>query len=126
MGKFQGDMSSSTCQDDTFSAFYIIRNYRKTAKLKKQRELRKKKILKEKEIIKDIQKEEKDHLISHINRSMLDEDDVWNRVQDDIKVECDEECYTTENEGFIDKKIQKLRWEVIFSLGKVEKRPIFC
>ena len=116
---------SSTSQEDTLSPFYIIKDYRKTAKLKKQRELRKKKMIKEKEIIKEVEKEEKLHLISQINRSMLEEDYVWNRVQDDLKVECSEECYTTENEGVMDKKIKKLRWEVLFQLGNVEKRTIF-
>ena len=56
---------------------------------------------------------------------MLLEDDVWNRVQDEIKVECDEECYTTEHPEEIDRKMQKLRWEMIFNLGQVEKRSIF-
>ena len=62
--------------------FYIIKDYRKTAKLKKQREIRKQKIIQERELVVDLRKEEKQHLTEQINRSMLDEDDVWSRVQD--------------------------------------------
>jgi hypothetical protein len=116
---------SPISQEEGICPFYIIRDYRKTAKLKKQREWRKMKMNHEREAIKDMRKEEKKVLIEQINRSMLDEDDVWSRVQDGAQLECDEECYTTDHEASIDKKIQKLRWEVLFTLGPIDKKPLF-
>jgi hypothetical protein len=47
----------SSSQDDSQNPFYVIKDYRKTLKLRKQRELRKKKILKQKLYLKEVEKE---------------------------------------------------------------------
>lgn len=41
-------------KEESPTPFYIIRDYRKTIKLKKQRQLRKKRLLEQKELIKDV------------------------------------------------------------------------
>ncbi len=56
---------------------------------------------------------------------MLEEDNVWSKVQEEIKMESQEEGESTGLDGMINKKIQRLRWEVLFSLGTVEKQQIF-
>ena len=117
---------SMQAQDEAMFPFFIFKDYRKTLKLRKQRELRKKKMIKEREIIKEIKQEEKKMMIEQINRSMLDQDDVWSRVQSEVKIETAEECYTADNnEGNIDRKIQQLRMEVLFAIGTVNKKSIF-
>lgn len=77
---------STDCQEFT-PPFYIIRDHRKTIKLRQQRELRKKKMLTQKMAIVEAAREEKMNRIQHINRSMLEKDDVWNMVNEEIKIE---------------------------------------
>lgn len=79
--------------------FYIVRDYRKSLKLKKQRELRKRKIIQEKELIKDAKREEKSCLIQQINRSMFEEDHVWNQLQEDLFEDTPEVQESTGQEG---------------------------
>ena len=84
MGKHH--LHSKPNQEESPSPFIIIKDYRKTIKLKKQRELRKKRNSQEREIIKGLLKEEKKQITDQINRSMLEEDDVWSRVQEEVQV----------------------------------------
>ena len=58
---------------------------------------------------------------------MLDDDLTWNKIQEDIRVGCSEELYTNTNdhESDLSKRIQKLRWEVLFTLGSVQKQAVF-
>lgn len=64
-------------------------------------------------------------IIHEMNRSMLDDDFTWNRLHEDIKVGCSEEQCTNDYDTDITKRIQKLRWEVLFTLGSVQKQTIF-
>jgi len=63
--------------------------------LKRQRERRKLKHLKEKERINDIKIEEMNHINEQINRSMLEEDEIWSKIQGGIKLENNVECFST-------------------------------
>jgi|JI9StandDraft_1071089.scaffolds.fasta_scaffold747950_2 hypothetical protein len=117
MGKTKSQKEKAS--DDDPSPFYIIKDYRKSLKLKKQRELRKRKISQQKELLKDAKREEKSSIIQQINRSMLDEDHVWSQLQEELVPDTPEEQESTGQEGMLGKKIQRLRWEVLFTLGTV-------
>jgi hypothetical protein len=106
--------------------FYIVRDHRRALKLRRQRETRKKKAQKEREIELTAAREEKQSRIRQINKSMLEADDVWNLLNDDMKVDDSEQSFTHDVESNINKRIQQIRLEVLFTLHQVEKAPLFA
>jgi hypothetical protein len=69
--------SNSTGTSEFVVPFYIVRDYRKTCKLRKQRQLRKLKHLDMKRMLAEAAREIKMTQTQQINRSMLEEDEVW-------------------------------------------------
>jgi hypothetical protein len=57
--------------------FFVLHDYRKTAKLKKMREIRKKKIFAAKMMQRKSLDSKKMEKLERLNKSMLDEDNIW-------------------------------------------------
>jgi hypothetical protein len=70
-------------------------------------------------------REEKQSRIRQMNMSMLENDEVWNLINDDMKVEDSEQSFTHDVESGINKRIQQIRLEVLFTLNHIEKSPLF-
>jgi len=96
MGKLNSNGVGQPVKAESISPFYVVRDYRKTLKLKKQRDLRKMKIIQEKMMLREVEKNSKMTMIQEMNRSMLDDDFTWNKVQEDMKMGCSEEQYTND------------------------------
>jgi hypothetical protein len=125
MGKLLKTVEIHSVSEREFSPpFYIVRDHRRILKQRKQREIRKKKLMKEKEIVLEAAREEKMSRIKQINLSMLEGDDVWNMVNDDIKLDS-EESFTHDIESGINKRIQQIRLEILFTLNNTSKESLY-
>jgi hypothetical protein len=63
--------------------------------------------------------------INQMNKNMLEGDDVWTLINDDLKIDEVEESFTHDIESGINKRIQQIRLEVLFTLNHVQKEAIF-
>lgn len=103
--------------------FVIIHHHRKAKKLKKMRELRRKKLQNKRERERRMAEAEKREAVTHINRSMLLEEDDWNNVKSLI---VSEESQVSVDESLaFENKVKNLCWEVLYVIPVVPKRQLF-
>lgn len=87
------------------------------------RELRRKKLQGKKERERRMAEAEKREAVTHINRSMLLEEDDWNHVKSLI---VSEESQVSVNESLaFENKVKNLCWEVLYVIPVVPKSFVF-
>lgn len=56
---------------------------------------------------------------------MLEGDDVWNMVNEDMKLQESEESFTHDVESGINKRMQQIRLEILFTLNHTNKESLY-